>query len=223
MLTFTGLNGRHAVLRIALLWVWLTPVLAWARADAAAFDLPAQSLEQALEQFSVLSGWSVMYPGALADDRRSHAVMGVMPPAQALQQLLQGTGLAVEGAGEGRVVLRQAEDGALGIPMANTVGASATQQAFGDMQRRLRDAFCSHPLLAPGDYTARVGFRVGAEGRVQQPQLLLGSGAAQRDLALVRAMGELQLSAAAAMLPQPVTLEIRKVPASHDCSRRPSP
>ncbi|PSD25763.1 TonB-dependent receptor, partial [Stenotrophomonas maltophilia] len=33
-----------------------------------------QPLEQAVERFSVISGWSVMYPGDLASGRSSHAL-----------------------------------------------------------------------------------------------------------------------------------------------------
>ncbi len=225
VLTLGGGNGCHSVLRIVMLWVWFTPTLALARGDMLPFDLPAQPLEQALERFSVVSGWSVMYPGALADGRRSQPVQGMMPPSQALEELLGGTGLAIEDAGEGRVVLRQVIGAELDqtSPPADLMDASAIRREFGGLQRRLRDAFCDHPLLAPGNYTARVGFRVDQNGRVRQPQLFHSSGAAKRDEALLKVLGELQLAASAAMLPQPVTLQIRKVPASHDCTRRPSP
>lgn len=227
MLTFRGLNGRNAYLRIILLWVWLVPSLAWGRADAtgADFDLPSQPLEQALERFSVLTGWSVMYHGTLAQGRTSHAVHGAMPSAQALHTLLQGTGLEPEHAGDGRVVLRETEaSAAMGVLAPGVaLDATAARREYGQLQRHLRSAFCGDPLLAPGDYSANISFRVAGDGRVQQPELAAGSGDARRDRALLATLGTLQLPASTAALPQPVTLNIRKVPASHDCGRRPSP
>lgn len=227
VLTFRGLCGRHAVLHIIWLGLWLTPCLAWARADVATavFDLPAQPLEQALERFSVLSGWSVIYRGTLAQGRTSHAVHGAMPPAQALESMLQGTGLAADPAGDGRVVVREAEPASatmLASP-GDALDAAAVRREFGLLQRQLRHAFCDDPLLAPGNYSAQISFRVNGNGRVQPPELVAGSGDALRDRALLAAVGTLQLPASTAALPQPVTLDIRKVPANHDCGRRPSP
>lgn len=225
VLTYRGLYGRHAVLRIVLLWAWLMPCLACARGDDVAFVLPAQPLEQALERFSVASGWSVMYPGALAEGRTSAAVHGAMPPAMALEALLKDTGLAAEMVGNGRVVLRALEgaDGPAPVAHAATLDPAQVRRAFARMQGALREVFCNDPLLAPGDYSARIAFQVDADGRIQHVELLVGSGQVARDQALLQAMPALQLPVAAAALPQPVTLDIRPVPASHDCGRRPSP
>lgn len=227
MLTFRGLCGRHAVLHIIWLGLWLTPCPAWAQAGVAApvFDLPAQPLEQALERFSILSGWSVIYRGSLAQGRTSHAVHGAMPSAQALESMLLGTGLTAELAGDSRVVVREAASASattLASP-GDVLDAAAARREFGLLQRQLRHAFCDDPLLAPGNYSAQISFRVAGDGRVQQPELAAGSGDALRDRALLAAVGTLQLPASTAVLPQPVTLDIRKVPANHDCGRRPSP
>ncbi len=224
MLTFRGLDGRHAVLRIVLLWVLLVPCLAFARGDAVAYALPAQPLEQALERFSIVSGWSVMYPAALAEGRTSGAVHGAMPPAAALDALLEGTGLVAQAAGEGRVVLREREPGDAQSTAALTTALdpARARQTFAGMQGALRQAFCDDALLAPGDYSARIAFGVDADGRVHQPELLAGSGMGARDQALLQALRALQLPVAAAALPQPVTLDIHPVPASHDCGRRPA-
>lgn len=222
MHTYRGLDGRHAVLRIVLLWALLLPGLAAAHADAVDFELPAQPLERALERFSIVTGWSVMYPGRLADGRSSHPVHGRMPPQQALQELLQDSGLYAQQAGEHRVVLREAA-GAASVPAGPAVPglpAAEQQRRFAGLQRSLRAAFCGDPAIAPGNYAATVVFQVAADGTVEQPGLLAGSGDSQRDHAVLDALHGLRLPASAADLPQPVTLEIRPAPPGHDCGRQ---
>lgn len=226
MFTFRGLDGRHAVLCILLLCAWLGPGQVWARAPELAFDLPAQPLERTLEQFSVVSGWSVMYPASLAEGRTSRAVRGVLTPALALQQLLEGTGLGTQIAGEGRVVLRELAAAAdISAATAGALDAGERRRRFGLVQQSLRRVFCDDPLLAPGDYSADLAFHVAADGRVHSPELHTGSGDARRDQRLLQALGALQLPATAAALPQPVTLEIHPVSAGRDCGgvRQPLP
>lgn len=223
MLTFRGLDGRHAVLCIVLLCAWLGPVQAFARALERDFDLPEQPLERALEQFSVVSGWSVMYPASLADGRTSRAVRGVMLPALALQQLLEGTGLESQTVADDRVVLRERA----GAQPAAAPGLAAEdrRRRFGQVQHGLRRLFCDDPLLRPGDYRAELAFHVAADGRVDQPELHTGTGDAQRDQRLLQAITRLQLPPATADLPQPIRLHIQPVPEGRDCgpSRQTSP
>ena len=59
------------------------------------FDIPAQPLAGALNQFSRQSGWEVGYTADLARDKRSAAVRGELSPAEAILQLLAGTGLGL--------------------------------------------------------------------------------------------------------------------------------
>jgi hypothetical protein len=230
VLTFRGLDGRHAVLCIALLCAWLGPGQGIARAHGVladpAFDLPAQPLERALEQFSVVSGWSVMYPAALADGLSSRAVEGTMPPARALEQLLAGTGLVAQTVGEGRVVVRAAAGTEIAAgPATPVLALEERRRRYGQVQQALRNAFCDDPLLAPGDYSAELMFTVADDGRVHDPELLTGSADARRDRQLLRAVAALQLPSAAASLAQPVTLQILPVSDGRDCGsvRQPLP
>ncbi|HIE1099748.1 MULTISPECIES: STN domain-containing protein [Stenotrophomonas] len=219
-----GLNGHHAVstwkLAIAA-WLLLSfAVAAAARDEVHAYDIPAQPLEQAVERFSVITGWSVMYPGELAAGRSSHPLHARLPPLLALQGLLQDTGIEAELIGEQRVVLRR---GALPIVEQAADGDLADaerRRRYGDLQQRLRAAFCDDPDLAPGRYAATLRFRVDSEGQVRDPELLSGSGSVRRDARLLRALQALVLAAEAAALPQPVTLQIRPSSTDHDCGRR---
>lgn len=58
-----------------------------------AFDIPAQSLDRALALFARQAGLQLALPPALAQGRTSAAMAGTREPAEALAQLLRGSGL----------------------------------------------------------------------------------------------------------------------------------
>ncbi len=64
-----------------------------APAAVVSFDIPAQPLSSALLLFGRQSGQQLAAPSALLAGQRSQPVHGTLPPTQALQQLLAGTGL----------------------------------------------------------------------------------------------------------------------------------
>ncbi|HID8536120.1 TPA: TonB-dependent receptor [Stenotrophomonas maltophilia] len=217
-----GLNGHHAVRtwKVAIA-AWLLLSFAAAAQDGVhAYGIPAQPLEQAVERFSVISGWSVMYPGDLAAGRSSHALRASLAPLPALQMLLQDTGIEAEVIGEQRVVLRRGRQLVAEADVGTGLPVAERRRRYGGLQQRLRAAFCDDPEIAPGRYAATLRFRVDGEGQVQQPELLSGSGSARRDARLLQAMQGLVLAAEAGELPQPVTLQIRPSGTDHDCGRR---
>src|SRR3712207_535437 len=63
------------------------------------FAIPAQPLQSALDSFIRQTGWQIGYSSALAAGRTSRPVAGAMPPAQALETLLAGTGVDFRMAG----------------------------------------------------------------------------------------------------------------------------
>ena len=63
------------------------------RDEVATFDIPAMEMSAALLAFSKVSGVDVYFDGALSNGTTSPAVKGDMPPAEALDRLLSGTGL----------------------------------------------------------------------------------------------------------------------------------
>ena len=80
--------------------------------EAARFiDIPAQPLAAALTELSEETGLQVTAPAALIDGQRGAAVSGELTPLQALSQLLQGTGLAVEDLGADGVVIVAGTEG----------------------------------------------------------------------------------------------------------------
>nr|WP_313225853.1 STN domain-containing protein [Stenotrophomonas pavanii] len=217
-----GLNGHHAVRtwKVAIA-AWLLLSSAAAAQDAVhAYDIPAQPLEQAVERFSVISGWSVMYPGDLAAARSSYPLHANLPPLPALRVLLQDSGIEAEVIGEQRVVLRRGTPLATGPEVGAELPEAERRRRYGGLQQRLRAAFCDDPEIAPGRYAATLRFRIDREGHVREPALLSGSGSDRRDARLLQAMQGLQLATGAAALPQPVTLQIRPSGTGHDCGGR---
>lgn len=221
-----GLNGHftRTPWKTAIA-MWLLCACLGARASERAqrFDLPAQPLEQAVERFSVASGWSVMYAADLAAGRSSHPVHGQLPPLQALRELLRGTGVDVEMAGPQRAVLRPGVAADLPADSDGTPRDPAQRQRrYGLLQQRLRALLCSEPLLVPGGYAATLAFALDAQGQVRAPELRVGSGNAGRDARLLAALGELQLPTELASLPQPVVLQLRPDGARRECAAGPN-
>ncbi len=81
---------------------------AHAAPPAVDFDIPAGSLVDSLDQFGEQSGLQVVYDFALIGDRHASAIVGVMPPREALDRFLAGSGLAWSFVNDGTVVLRPA-------------------------------------------------------------------------------------------------------------------
>lgn len=222
MFDVRGLNGHHAVRSC---WAAIAAGLLLAFAVAAqdadrAYDIPAQPLELAVERFSVVSGWSVMYPGDLAAGRRSHPLHATLPPLPALQQLLQDSGIDAEVIGAQRVVLRRASAVTATTALEFELAEAERRRRFGGLQQRLRAAFCGDLDLHPGSYAATLRFRIDGDGQVHDPELISGSGSARRDARLLQAVQAMAMPSEAAALPQPVTLQIRPSAGDHDCARR---
>lgn len=96
----TGLK-RTLLSRAALIALALgSAALAQAREYKSWLDIPAQSLESALKEFGVETDSQVMFAKDVVAGRASVAVKGVFTPREALNTLLQGSGLRVEQSAE---------------------------------------------------------------------------------------------------------------------------
>lgn len=74
------------------------------------FNIPAQPLDNALNAFIATSDWQVGFAAGLAKDVRANAVSGSYTPQQALEKLLQGTGLVYRVTGDNSVTLEKIPD-----------------------------------------------------------------------------------------------------------------
>ena len=80
------------------------------------FDIPRQSLSQAVVAFSRVSGVQVLYDGGVTSQQSSTAVVGDMTSGQALRVLLTGTGFIIRYVGP-----RSVTEGPCALPPASIV------------------------------------------------------------------------------------------------------
>ena len=79
-------------------------MVTFAHAAPLDIDLPAQALTTSIQQLSLQSGLSIGGDAALLEGKTAPAVKGNMEPADALRQLLQGSGLSVSFAGNKAII-----------------------------------------------------------------------------------------------------------------------
>jgi outer membrane receptor protein involved in Fe transport len=90
-----ALNTLAVCAPIALAGPYAAPARA-AEPVTLAADVPAQSLDRALEAFARQTGLQLVYVSGVVRDQKSHAVTAGLSAQEALTRLLQGTGLKFE-------------------------------------------------------------------------------------------------------------------------------
>lgn len=103
----TGVMAMRSVRLLAAILVFCTAMQASAQ-DAVSFDIPAQPLERALAAFQAQGKVQVLYAPELVLSRQARAVTGRLAPRQALEILLEGSGLVPVASGSGWLI-RKAE------------------------------------------------------------------------------------------------------------------
>jgi len=155
------------------------------------FDLPAQSLKVALEKFDATTNLSVFFSSELAAGKVSNAVHGFFLPQQALQMLLEGTGLTIQSVADDAFVL---------VPLAGKAASAQVATVFasryfdGLVQEGIRKALCARSDLALGTYRLAMLVKMDTGGQVQEARLLDTTGNRQRDAAIVSEVQKVQLS-----------------------------
>lgn len=172
------------------------------------FDIPAQPLDAALQRYGSLSHQPALYRAEIVNGQTATAVHGRYTAEQALNLLLQGTGLTAEKFATGR-------DNAF-ILKAPAASASAQSRKAGlgnltgypaRLQTRVWQALCDNPRTAPGSYRSLLRFQVDATGRVARARMIGSTGDAGRDAAMLETLGHVRMdSAPPPDLAQPVTL-----------------
>ena len=79
------------------------PVQAQARTFA--FDIPAETLSEALRDYGEATGQQIIFTQDLVEGRRSQALRGTLDADEALQRLLTGSGLRVERTPAGAIMI----------------------------------------------------------------------------------------------------------------------
>ncbi|MGH8656529.1 MAG: secretin and TonB N-terminal domain-containing protein [Gammaproteobacteria bacterium] len=104
-------RGPRRVTMLSLLLAMLLTAVPTAGAAADAelkatdLDIPAQALIPALNAFAEQSGLQLLYSAELAEGKTTRGVSGRLTPEQALQTLLEGTGLSYRFVDPGTVTL----------------------------------------------------------------------------------------------------------------------
>lgn len=175
--------------------------------QAQSFDLPELPLKDALARFDALTRMSVFYPSALVEGRRSHAVSGIYSPGEALNELLEGTGVMAEATAQNAFVLAP-----LGRADADTQGetdrsaARAATDYHARLQGKVLQALCAAPSLSPGEYRLAMTVQVGPNARVAQVRLLDTTGDGRRDAAILRRLQGLDVGSTPADTSRPFVL-----------------
>jgi Secretin and TonB N terminus short domain len=153
------------------------------------FNLPAQPLVSALESYSVVSGWQVVYEASLATGHRSAAVTGDFTPGTALRMLLAGTGLKPEYMASDSVLLEPDPTAAAAVsPAPPVAGAVVFRAYYGRVQAGLKRAFCAEPAIRAGAYRMALSFWIGSGGTVTRAVELGSTGRPEIDAAFDRAV-----------------------------------
>jgi hypothetical protein len=244
----TGTPASASVLALAACVVlpgaWLIQGPAWAQETASAdqgaaglahFDIPAQSLADALKSFDRLTHLSVLVQSSVLDRRTSAPVLGDYTPRDALQYMLAGTGLQARFPGLDAVTIVAAPVGEPNLmpPPPAVIASQAIDGALAGgadyrpylamVQMRVTQALCESPQTRPGSYRLAVRLRIGDGGRVVASRIAGSTGDAARDAAIARTMRTLVLDAPApASMPEPVTFLLRPEGAGvlADCAPR---
>ena len=143
--------SRSIPLQTLALTLWLPMHASWAAdpqpaSAAISYAIPAQPLASALAQFAQRNGLQLGFDGALATGRFAPAVSGSLTQQQALQQLLQGSGLGWQITAEGTLlVFPQPASGTLSLAPSSIVSSHYVEHADGPVQgyRATRSATCT--------------------------------------------------------------------------------
>lgn len=178
------------------------------------FDIPTQSLDNALYAFDAATGVEIIVDGHLTAGLKSKTVEGLLTPAQALQILLSGTGIHAKRIGTDAITLSLNE---APLAPANSL-LYRGYSAF--VQSSIVRALCQYKDTRPGEYRIAVQLRLNSAGVISDVNLLSSTGNPRRDVRLHEILSGLSVGALPPpTLPQPIIMVIlpRSAQASGDC------
>lgn len=152
-----------------------------ARTATISVDIPAQSLDSALERFSQISSMQMLYDANLTAGRRSTTVSGRYSVQDALVRLLEGTGLRARFTAGGSVVITPALPADMTLDMLHVqpppvIGGQAAFLSYVDVVRRdIEAALQADAELSKGNYRISLRLWLDAEGRVARSEVIASS------------------------------------------------
>jgi TonB family protein len=167
------------------------------------FDVPAQPLVAALQQFMEISRVAVVVDNARLGDKRSSPLQGQFSVERGLRILLTGTGLYPRQIGDGAFTLDAMLRETTMQPMPRYPAYSAA------IQKAVIDALCADNETRPTHYRVVLRLWLGASGVVERIGLDSSTGDRSLDAAIAHALQRIDIAAPVpAGLPQPVKLAI---------------
>lgn len=179
--------------------------------DLMSFDIEPQALMTALRTYSEVTGLAVLVDDRLASGRRSPGVTGSFTVDEALQRLLDGTGLTVRYASDHAFTLVPADTADAKPPKANQqetgrLNDAAEHSYLGLLQKAIEHALCDTASARQGDYRLAMQLWIDHAGAVEQTHLLDSTGSAARDAEILKVMDHRVIGIPPSSLPQPLTL-----------------
>ncbi|TAA31315.1 TonB-dependent receptor [Pseudoxanthomonas winnipegensis] len=153
-LTLLSSTLSLALLSAGALAQTTTPTPSAAASDRHAIDLEAQPLPQALLKLSAQTGLQVLYGGRIGDGVIAPAVKGDYSAEQALQRLLQGSGLIARRTGVHAITLEQATAPA-GAIVTDTLKVAGDNRSAGGEARDQRGRDAVYDLDLSSAYIGR--------------------------------------------------------------------
>jgi secretin/TonB-like protein len=182
------------------------------------FDVPAQSLDGALEAYMQVTGLQVLYQSALTAGRFSTALKGRFTAPQALTRLLAGTRLSPRFTMEGAFTVLPVS---IVQPEQIERRPAASYDSFlGNAQSRIITALCREAATRPGTYRAAVQLSIGQTGLISDASLLDTTGDQARDQTITSMLRGLAIGQAPpAGMPQPITMLVtpRAAESTNEC------
>jgi hypothetical protein len=198
------------------------------------FHIPETTLQAALETFSAQSGVQTLYQAAITQGRISHPIDGSLEPLEALQTLLQGTGLVPIEIFNGGFTIAPAQQAASNSPTSTMIARldapflplkTIHVQAPSEEERRLYARSVQYAiqsaLLRDRDtrntpYSADVFVWVTSTGSIQHASLFASTGSATMDVAIANVVRSVQVGQSPPSgLPQPMHVRILTQNAQH--------
>lgn len=169
-----------------------------------AFAIAAQPLAQALVEYSLASGLTVLVDSTLTDGRQAPAVIGNYTPGDALRKLLAGSPLAIRYASAQSFTLVSREQEAAAAPRSSKRLRDTPYAAV--VQGALKRALCKATGAQPGNYRALVQLWFDKAWRVSRVGWVATTGSPGLDGRLEAALRGVVIGPLPAGMPQPLTV-----------------